>query len=159
MREVASALADMDAACQQLDVTVSGIAKQHDPFGCLPFLLATASAAIVAVVMARSVRWYFVVLVSLGAASVMWIVLMFFRVAGWLRHHPMLAALYKLQHLTGRNEDAEYDRIDLSEAIVRRYLPEEGEPLLARLDDTRQRTARLLGLDEEVGSSRSGVGG
>jgi hypothetical protein len=34
------------------------------------------------------------------------------------------------------------------------YLPEEGEPLLARLDDTRERTARLLGLDDYESSSR-----
>lgn len=146
-REVAVALADMEAACDQLGVAVRGVCARHDPLGCLPFVLALSTAAIVAGVAARSARWYFAVLLSLGGAALMWIVLMIFRVVSWSRHHPLLAEMYKLQHLGRGNDDADFYRIELSEAIVRHYLPEQGVPLLASLEGAKQRAARSLGLD------------
>lgn len=156
-REVVLALADMEAACNQLDAAVRGVCKLHDPLGCLPFVLALSTGAIVAGVTVRSVRWYFALPLSFGGAVLIFLVLMAYRVASWSRHHPLLAEMYKLQHIRA-DEDADFDRIELSEVIVRRYLPEEqGEPLLARLKDTRQRTARLLGLDD-YDSSRGQAG-
>ncbi len=59
----------MEAASKQLDKAVDGICTRHDPFGCLPFVLGVATAAIVAAVTISSVRWYFVVLWSAGAAT------------------------------------------------------------------------------------------
>ena len=144
----------MDAARKQLDVTVDAIAKRHDPVGWQPFLLALATGVIVAGVTARTVRWYLVVFLSLAAAALMWIVLMFFRVASWIRHHPLLAQMYKLQHM-GAGDDADFDRIELGEAIVHHYLPPElSEPLLERLDDAKEQTGRLLGLDDGEPSPR-----
>ncbi|MGO9837047.1 MAG: hypothetical protein ACLP1X_22865 [Polyangiaceae bacterium] len=146
-REVARALAEMEAACKQLDTTVDRISRQHDPLGCLPFVLSLATGIVVAGIAARSVRWYLVVCVSLGGAAVTWLVLMVFRVTSWSRNHPLLAQMYKLQH--GRaDEDADFDRVELGEAIVDHYLPkEQSEPLLDRLEDAKERTAKLLGLD------------
>jgi hypothetical protein len=91
------------------------------------------------------------------AGVLTWLVLMVFRVVSWWRHHPLLAQMYKLQH--GRaDEDADFDRIELGEAIVDHYLPpEQSEPLLDRLEDAKERTARLLGLDDgEPSPSSSG---
>jgi hypothetical protein len=142
----------MQAARKQLDVAVDAIAKRHDPIGWQPFLLALVTGVIVAGVTARTVRWYVAVLLSLAAAALMWIVLMFFRIASWIRHHPLLVQMYKLQHL---GEVADFDRIELGEAIVRHYLPPaQCEPLLDRLDDVKERTAGLLGLDDGEPSPR-----
>jgi hypothetical protein len=78
----------------------------------------------------------------------MWGVLMIFRVASWIRHHPLLVQMYKLQHMGG-GDDANFDRIELGEAIVHHYLPPDvSEPLLERLDDAQEQTARVLGLDD-----------
>lgn len=148
-------MADMEAACQQLDMAVSSICTRHDPVGCLPFVLALSTGAIVAGVAARSARWYFAVLLSLGGAALMWIVLMIFRVVSWSRHHPLLAEMYKLQHLRRGNEDADFDLIELSEAIVRHYLPEQSVPILASLADAKRRAAVSLGLDDYEPSSPS----
>jgi hypothetical protein len=79
----------------------------------------------------------------------MWLVLLFFRVLSWSRHHPLLAEMYQLRGTTPDNEDAEYDRLMLGEAIVRCYLPpEQSDPLLARMETAKLRAARLLGLDD-----------
>gem|GEM_PF-3156009 len=153
-RAVADALVDMESACELLDVAVRGICKQHHPMGCLPPVLALATGAIVAGVTARTVRWYFAVVLSFVGGALIFVVLMVFRIVSWSRHHPLLAAMYMLQHIRG-DEDADFDRIELSEAIVRHYLPEaQGAPLLARLETTKQRAARLLGLDDDEPSSR-----
>jgi len=145
-REVADALADMEAACKQLDVTVGRICKEHDPLGCMPFVLAAVTGAVIAAVTVRSVRWYFAILLPLGGAALTWIVLMAFRVVSWSRQHPLLGQMYKLQYGKG-DDDADFDRIALGEAIVRHYLPpNERDPLLARLKDAKTRTEKLLGL-------------
>jgi DNA-directed RNA polymerase subunit RPC12/RpoP len=145
-REVADALADMEAACKQLDVTVGRICKEHDPLGCLPFVLAAATGAVIGAVTVRSVRWNFAILLPLGGAALTWIVLMVFRVVSWSRQHPLLGQMYKIQYGKG-DDDADFDRIALGEAIVRHYLPpNERDPLLARLDDAKTRTEKLLGL-------------
>jgi hypothetical protein len=146
---LARALAEMEAASKQLDVAVDGICKRHDPLGCLPFLLALVTGVIVAWIAARSARWYLVVFLSFGGAALTWLVLMVFRVMSWSRHHPLLAQMYKLQHMGRDEEDADFDRIELGEAIVDHYLPEEqSEPLLHRLENAKERTARLLGLGD-----------
>jgi hypothetical protein len=138
----------MEAARKQLDVTVGAIAKRHDPIGGQPFLLALVTGVIVAGVTTRTVRWYVAVFLSLAAAALMWGVLMIFRVASWIRHHPLLVQMYKLQHMGG-GDDANFDRIELGEAIVHHYLPPDvSEPLLERLADAQEQTARLLGLDD-----------
>jgi hypothetical protein len=138
----------MEAARKQLDVTVGAIAKRHDPIRWQPFLLALVTGVIVAGVTARTVRWYVAVFLSLAAAALMWGVLMIFRVASWIRHHPLLVQMYKLQHMGG-GDDADFDRIELGEAIVHHYLPPDvSEPLLERLADAQEQTARLLGLDD-----------
>jgi hypothetical protein len=147
-REVARAVAEMEAACKQLDVTVNGISRRHDPLGCLPFVLALITGVIVAGIAARSARWYLVVLLSFGGAVLTWIVLMVFRVVSWSRHHPLLAQMYKLLH-DRADEDADFARVELSEAIVLKYLPpEQSEPLLERLEEAKERTAKLLGLED-----------
>jgi hypothetical protein len=123
----------MEATCKQLDVTVDGIRRQHDPIGWLPFVLALVTGAIVTGITARSARWSLVVLLSFGGAVLTWIVLMVFRVVSWSRHHPLLGQMYKLQHMS-RDEDAGFDRIELGETIVQEYLlPEQSEPLLDRI--------------------------
>jgi hypothetical protein len=144
--EVAEALADMEAACKQLDATVGRICKEHDPLGCLPFVLAAVTGAVIAGVMARSVRLYFAILLPLGGAALTWIVLMVFRVVSWSRQHPLLGQMYRLQYGKG-DDDADFDRMALGEAIVRQYLPpNERDPLLAQLDNAKMRTEKLLGL-------------
>ena len=81
-----------------------------------------------------------------SAAALTWIVLMAFRVVSWSRQHPLLGQMYKLQYGKG-DDDADFDRIALGEAVVRHYLPpNERDPLLARLDDAKTRTEKLLGL-------------
>ena len=163
-REIADALAGMEAACKAMDVAVERVLKQHDPLGCLPFALALATGVIAAAVAVRSMRWYLAALVSVGAAAAMSVVLMIFRIVSFSRQHPLLAEMFKLQH-SRADEDAEFNRIELGEAIVHRYLPpEQGEPLLERLEDAKVRTAMLLGLsglefagDEPWPRDRSGA--
>jgi hypothetical protein len=136
----------MEAVSKQLDAVVDGVCKQHDPVGCLPFVLGVATAAIVAAVTASSVRWYFVVLSSIGGAALTWIGLMAFRVSSWARHHPLLFEMFKLNHRG--DDDADFGRVELGLAIVRHYLPPgEGEPLLVQVDVAKERAVRLLGSD------------
>lgn len=72
--------------------------------------------------------------------------LTFFRLAGWRRQHPVLARMFALQHLEKRDDPEDDDLLELSKAIVAKYLPQaEGKTLLARLDDATERTAGLLG--------------
>ncbi len=154
----------MEAACKEMDVAVARVCKLHDPLGCLPFALALATGAIVAAVSARSLRWYLALFLSFGAAAGMSVVLMIFRIVSFSRHHPLLAQMYKLQH-SRADEDADFNRIELSEAIVHHYLPpEQGQPLLERLEDAKLRTETVLGLsglefagDEPWPRDRSGV--
>jgi len=157
--EVLRALADIEAACAQLDVVVHGVCRRHDPMGCLPVVLALATGAIVAGVTARSVRWYLAILLSFAGAAVMWLLLMFFRWASWSRHHPLLARMYKLQYTKGDGDDADDDQLMLGEAIVQHYLPpEQSEPLLARVDEAKQRVERLLGLEDDEPPPRNHAG-
>jgi hypothetical protein len=158
-REIARALTEMKTAREQVDETVDRICEQHEPMGWLPVVLALVTGAIVAAVMARSVRWYVSVSCSLGGAAVMLIVLYVFRVLSWMRHHPLLALMFKLKHVDRHDEDADYHSLELAEAIVRRYLPpQQGEPLLARLEEAEHRTANLVGLDDEVPEPGGRVG-
>lgn len=148
-RALAAALADAEAACRQLDETVARICKQHDPGGCLPVVLALAMAAIVAAITARSVRWYFVVSMSLAGMIGTWFALSLFRIVSWSRRHPLLTRMDQLRQSRKRVAEVDEDRLELGKAIVREYLPEgESRPLLARLDDATERTAALLGFDD-----------
>lgn len=147
-REVAVALAEMEAAAKQLDVAVQEVIKRHDPTGCLPVALAVLTAAIVAGVALRSVRWYFAVLLSIGGGAVTFLVLLVFRLLSWSKHHPLLAKMYRLRH-DGQELTTNDEFVELSEAIVEHYLaPEQSASILARLEETRTRTAILLGLDK-----------
>jgi hypothetical protein len=147
----------MRMACEELDETVDRICKRHDPLGCLPFLLTRLTRAILAGVTARSLRWYFAVAWSIGGAAMMLIILYVFRTASWLRHHPLLAQMYRLKH-DDAVEDADFDRMKLGQTIVRHYLPpQQGELLLARLEEAEHRTASLLGLDDEGPETRGGA--
>jgi len=148
-RDVALALADMEAAARQLDEAVVGIDKRHSPLGCLPFVLALVTGVVIVGVTATSIRWYFSALLSFGGAAVMFAVLVVFRLVSWSRHHPLLARMYTLRH-TRREETGGDEFLELGEAIVRKYLPEtESESLVARLEEASARTALLLGLDDE----------
>ncbi len=70
---------------------------------------------------------------------------MAFRVSSWARHHPLLFEMFKLKH--GGDD---LGQVGLGQAIVRRYLPPgESEPLVVRIDVTRERAVSLLGFDDE----------
>jgi hypothetical protein len=149
----------MEAACKRLDEAVVRIDRQHSPLGCLPLMLAGATGAIVAGVSATSIRWYFSALLSLGGAGLTLLTLMVVRVGSWSRHHPLLDRMYKLRHARQAGDDADDELLELGEAIVRKYLPEvESELLLARLEEARERTALLLGLDDEEREPRGHAG-
>jgi len=149
LREVARALADMEAACNQLDLAVGQVCKRHEPLGCLPLVLAMATGAIVAALTTRSVRWYFAVVLSFGGVAVAWVVLMLFLATSWSRQHPLLARMHRLKQAR-RNDEADGEFLDLGEAIVRHYLPpNESASLLVRLEDAKKRAARLLGIVDE----------
>ena len=129
--------------------------------GCLPFVLAFATGMIVVGVTARSLRSYWLALLSLAGIVGTWLCLSLFRFWSWSRNHPLLARMEQLQHARRRGRDTgDEDLLELGRAIVRKYLPEaESKPLLARLDDATERTATLLGFDgEDAMSSGSGWG-
>lgn len=150
-RELDLAVADAEAACQHLDETVARICKQHDPLGCLPFVLAFTTGAIVVGVTARSLRWYWVALLALAATIGTWFGLSLFRFWSWSRNHPLLARMEQFQHARRRGrEPHDDDLLELGKAIVRRYLPEaESKTILTRLDNATEKTAALLGFDGE----------
>jgi hypothetical protein len=158
-RELAIALADAEAACRQLDENVRRVCKQHDPMGCLPFVLAVTTGSIIAGVMSRSVRWYFVALAAVAGTIGMWFGLSLFRLVSWSRNHPLLAQMERLRQ-SGRRDEPDDELLELGKAIVRKYLPEaESKTLLARLNGATERTATLLGLDEDdpVPGDRAGA--
>lgn len=150
-KELGRAVADAEAACRQLDESVARVCKQHHPLGCLPFVLAFATGTIVVGVTARSLRWYWLALLGLAGTVGTWFCLSIFRFWSWSRNHPLLARMEQLQHARRRGLDTgDEDLLELGRVIVEKYLPEiESKELLSRLDDATERTAALLGLDED----------
>jgi hypothetical protein len=146
-KELDRAVAEVETAYDQLDETVRRICKRHDPLGCLPFVLAFTTGAIVVGVTVRSLRWYWVALLALAGTIGTWFALSLFRFWSWSRNHPLLAQMERFQHERRRGrEPHDDDLLELGKAIVRRYLPEaESKTILARLDDAAERTAALLG--------------
>jgi hypothetical protein len=149
-RELTLALADAEAACRQLDEAVHRIAKQYHPMGCLPFVLAFATAVVVVGITARSLRWYWVALLALAATIGTWFTLSLLRFVSWSRNHPLLARLDRIELSRRRDEAAGDELLELGKAIVAKYLPEaESKSLLGRLDDAIERTTTLLGFDDD----------
>ena len=82
----------------------------------------------------------------------MLVVLTFFRVTSWMRHHPLLAQMYKQDH-DRADADTVFDPVGLRAVIVRHYLPKEkAESLLTRLEDTKHRTLNLLEPNDHSGT-------
>jgi hypothetical protein len=123
--EVAKAVEQLDEAASRVESAASEIYDRNSPFGCLPFLLALGTGAIVGAVTARTLRWYWAGALALAGTATTLFLLLFVRTRSWTREHPLLAEMSLTSRFGLRHGSSREDFVGLSSAIVMHYLPDD----------------------------------